>query len=31
MEDTVYQKNNFKYLWELYPILSKNQIVFNLQ
>ena len=30
MEDTDYQKNNFKYLWKLYPILSKNQIIFNL-
>ena len=30
MEDTIYQKNNFQYLWELYFILSKNQIIFNL-
>ena len=28
MEDNDYQKNNFTYLWELYPILSKNQIIF---
>ena len=30
MEDTIYQKNNFQYLWKTYSILSKNQIVFNL-